>query len=162
MTIKVDFYYETNFEKSPSPEDYLELGSPASPETVTGNPGRRASVPSPAYSPIETQASPRLPPKLLIPKSQHVTYGPLTPEQLPESHSKSPSYRGNGSPALRGAQGRKGLSPSDRFLCPLQMPEFPLRESENDERDMALLLRHFKDNLAIWVCTPSRLIVATC
>ena len=167
LTIKVVFLYETNFERSPSPEDYLEIGSPESPETVTDNPVRRDSIPSPAYPPITTQPSPRVPTKLLIPKNQHVAYGPFTPEQPHASHSKSPFHRDDYSPDSQSAQGGKRLSPSDRFLCqPAHLEDllcqpnhtedsvFPLLEWKNDQKEMAQLLRHFIQHLAIWVCAP--------
>lgn len=156
LTIKVVFVYETNFERSPSPEDYLEVGSPASPETVSSNPGRHNSLPSPIYPPITTQPSLRVPAKLYIPQNEHIPYGLFTPEQAQSSYSKSPFHRDDCSPDKQGVQGRTGSSPSDRFLLLCQPTHldasvFPLK---NNQEEVARLLRHYIQHLATWVCAP--------
>lgn len=137
----------------------MEVGSSDSPETVTDNQSRHDSLPSPLYPPMITQSPiSHIPTKLFIPKNYHVPYGPFTPEQAHCSDSKRPLHPDECSPDIHAAQGRKGLSPSDRFLSQpthLEHSVYPLLEWKPDQKEQHRLVRHFVQHIATWVCTPA-------
>lgn len=157
LTSQVVFIHETNFNDatSPSPdsgpEDFLEVDLAGSPDPVTDGPSRRTSVQSPFKSTSLTPVSPRVPREVSIPKQPytHAFEGPYSPEDPYPPRTLWP---------LRSIspEGRRGSrddspprSPSDRFFRgPIHLDEtmLPL-----DNAEKARLLRHFGQNLAIWV-----------